>query len=125
MQLKKVMDSYLADMPDCLFAAYVDMASGLVLCSAGRKSVSQEILDRLASVASNLFLGNGLSEWGRLTGATDMDRATVFAGVHLYFYHRMDRFPDHALCFVCRRSADTHEVRSHAMAARKEVALAL
>ena len=124
MQLKKVMDAYLADTPDCLLVAYIDMASGLVLCSAGRKSTSQEILDRLASIGTSMFLGQSLSEWGTLAGATDMDRAMIYNGGHLYYYLRMERFPDHALCFVCRRSTDTGVLRQRALVVRKEVAVA-
>lgn len=125
MQLKKVMDAYLADTPDCLFVAYMDLASGLVLCSVGRKTISQEILDRLASIGGCMFLGQSLAEWGKVAGATDLDRAMIYNGGHIYYYLRMERFPDHALCFVCRRSADTGTLRQQALVVRKEVAVVM
>ncbi len=131
MSLKDALEAGLADLPDCQTVCYVDMPSGLVLGAASRSPVAQELLDRLALLAATLLDSPALAALrdrlgtGR-NGATGVGASVMVMGQGaMHVLVRSPSFPEHALCYICARTADPGVIERQVAAHRSLVAAAL
>lgn len=123
MSFRAVIEAGLDSAPDCIALSYIDMRARLVLNSASRTPLPQEMLDRVANVAARLFLAPA---FGAAGNASEMaEQATILGSRHIYLFQRMQTLPDHAFCLLCRRGADAVGLRRHALSLRGRLAHAL
>lgn len=131
MSLDKVLNEARSEIPDCVAAGYVDMASGLLLGIKTVDSHPPEVIDLVAAATADLFQGRNVVEIEKL-----FDRArgiegraghyfneiVVFSTNLIHLFIRSRRNPDHAGVFVTRASTNIGMVlvRSRAMMAAAE-----
>ncbi len=114
MSLRELIDAGLSAAPECVAVSYIDMSAGLVLATASRTPYRQEILDRFAKVAGQIFRGPNFASLRATAGDDGIRQATVLGIDHLYVFQRIDADSDHALCLAGRRGADASRLRQHA-----------
>ncbi|MCU9847891.1 hypothetical protein OEZ60_07710 [Defluviimonas sp. WL0024] len=123
MSFREVIEAGLDSAPDCIALSYIDMRARLVLNSASRTPLPQELLDRVANVSARLFLGPAFGTAG--TTSEKADQAAILGSRHIYLFQRMQTLPDHAFCLLCERGADAAGLRRHALSLRARLAHAL
>jgi hypothetical protein len=123
MSLDKVIAESVKSIPECVAAGYVDMTSGLLLGIKTVDSHPQEVLDMVAAATADLFDGPTVRQ---VEGAFNKARGTK-EGTHHYFkeilvfsenllhvFIRSKKYPAHAVCFVCGKSANVGMVLAKA-----------
>jgi hypothetical protein len=134
MSIDKALAAAQAEIPDCVAAGYVDMASGLLLGVKTVDSHPAEVLDLVAAATGDLFQGKNVVEIERL-----FDKARGITGPHNHYFReivvfssnlihvfiRSKKHVNHASVFVTRASANIGMVlvRARAAAANCEAAV--
>ena len=131
MSLDKALSTAQSEIPECVAAGYVDMASGLLLGVKTVDSHPGEVLDLVAAATGDLFQGKNVTEIERLfdksRGIQDrnhhcFNEIVVFSTNLIHVFVRSKKNPDHVSVFVTRISANVGMVlvRSRAAAASLE-----
>lgn len=115
MSIDKALAAAQAEIPECVAAGYVDMASGMLLGVKTIDSHPGEVLDLVAAATGDLFQGRNVVEIERL-----FDKSRGITGSHTHYFReivvfstnlihvfiRSKRKPEHAGVFICRASAN-------------------
>lgn len=101
--------------PECVAAGYVDMSTGMLLGVQTVDSHPQEVLDLVAAATADLFQGPTVVSIEQLfrkargqaeDGAHYFQEMLVFSENLLHVFMRCKKHVDHAVVFVCRKSAN-------------------
>ena len=96
-------------------AGYVDMSTGMLLGVKTVDSHPTEVLDLVSAATADLFQGSNVSAIERLfkksRGLSDdghhyFQEIIVFSDNLLHVFMRGKKYTDHAVVFVCRKSAN-------------------
>lgn len=131
MSLDKALSTAQSEIPECVAAGYVDMASGLLLGVKTVDSHPGEVLDLVAAATADLFQGKNVTEIERLFDKSRgiqgrnhhyFNEIVVFSSNLIHVFVRSKKNPDHVSVFVTRISANVGMVlvRSRAAAASLE-----
>jgi hypothetical protein len=114
--LDKSLQTAMNQVPECLAAGYVDMATGMLLAVKTVDSHPQEVLDLVSAATADLFQGSNVSAiesmFKRSRGIKGDDEAhyfqeiVVFSENLLHMFLRCKKNNNHVLVFVCRKSAN-------------------
>lgn len=134
MSIDKALATAQSEIPECVAAGYVDMASGMLLGVKTVDSHPGEVLDLVAAATGDLFQGKNVTEIERL-----FDRSRGIQGSHSHYFKeivvfstnlihvfiRSKKHPDHAVVFVTRAAANIGMVlvKSRAAAVHCEAAV--
>ncbi|MEO1493397.1 MAG: hypothetical protein AAFV19_14680 [Pseudomonadota bacterium] len=134
MSLEKVMQQSMAGIPECLASGYVDLSTGMLLGVHTIDSHPQEILDTLAAATADLFQGASVVQienmFKKARGVEGHDghyfnEIIVFSENLLHAFMRTKQYPNHVICFVCRKNANPGMVLTKARMAVTEISAAL
>ena len=134
MSLDSTLQTVMGTLPECVAAGYVDMDSGLLLGVHTSDPHPQEVLDILAAVTVDLFRGANVAALGRMFGAAGdvaagagqpFNEIIMFSEAHMHVFLRTAKFPEHVLCFTCRRGANPGRVLTRARLAIDSVSQAV
>ncbi|MEE9389124.1 MAG: hypothetical protein V3U96_10990 [Paracoccaceae bacterium] len=115
MSLDKALQEAMTGIPECLASGYVDMQSGMVLGVHTVDSHPQEVLDTLAAATADLFQGASvvhIENMFKKFRGTEKDESHyfhemfIFSENLLHVFMRTKKYPDHVVCFVCRKNAN-------------------
>jgi len=115
MSLDKTLAESMKTIPDCLAGGYVDMSSGMLLSVKTLDSHPQEVLDMVAAATADLFDGPTVRQieasFDKARGKKESEHHyfqefLVFSENLLHVFIRSRKYPSHAVCFVCSRSAN-------------------
>lgn len=115
MSLDKALAEAIKTIPECLAGAYVDMSSGLLLSVKTLDSHPQEVLDMVAAATADLFDGPTVrqieasfhkSRGNKGEAKHYFQEILIFSENLLHVFMRTKQYPDHAICFVCSKSAN-------------------
>ena len=115
MSIDKALAAAQAEIPECVAAGYVDMASGMLLGVKTIDSHPGEVLDLVAAATGDLFQGRNVTEIEKLfdksrgiTGRNHhyFNEIVVFSTNLIHVFIRSKRKPEHAGVFICRASAN-------------------
>lgn len=124
MSLQDALDAALDAVPDCKVVGYIDISSGLVLRKAVESPVAQEILDRIAAVASALWKGREfsgfVSEQLKLSEPSD-GMFLLSAPRQTYLFAQSPKHDEHAICFRCGTDVEASELYKAAKPAIKAI----
>ena len=131
MSLDKALSTAQSEIPECVAAGYVDMASGLLLDVKTVDSHPGEVLDLVAAATGDLFQGKNVTEIERLFDKSRgiqgrnhhyFNEIVVFSTNLIHVFVRSKKNPEHVSVFVTRISANVGMVlvRSRAAAASLE-----
>lgn len=131
MSLDKALSTAQSEIPECVAAGYVDMASGLLLGVKTVDSHPGEVLDLVAAATGDLFQGKNVTEIERLFDKSRgiqgrnhhyFNEIVVFSTNLIHVFVRSKKNPEHVSVFVTRISANVGMVlvRSRAAAASLE-----
>ena len=131
MSLDKALSTAQSEIPECVAAGYVDLASGLLLGVKTVDSHPGEVLDLVAAATGDLFQGKNVTEIERLFDKSRgiqgrnhhyFNEIVVFSTNLIHVFVRSKKNPDHVSVFVTRISANVGMVlvRSRAAAASLE-----
>ncbi len=131
MSLDKALSTAQSEIPECVAAGYVDMASGLLLGVKTVDSHPGEVLDLVAAATGDLFQGKNVTEIERLFDKSRgiqgrnhhyFNEIVVFSTNLIHVFVRSKKNPDHVSVFVTRIAANVGMVlvRSRAAAASLE-----
>jgi hypothetical protein len=114
--LDKSLQTAMNQVPECLAAGYVDMATGMLLAVKTVDSHPQEVLDLVSAATADLFQGSNVtaieSMFKRSRGIKGDDEAhyfqeiVVFSENLLHMFLRCKKNINHVMVFVCRKSAN-------------------
>ena len=131
MSLDSTLQTVMATLPECVAAGYVDMESGLLLGVHTSDPHPQEVLDILAAVTVDLFRGTNVAALGRMFGAAGdgasgpFNEIIMFSDDYIHVFLRTAKYPEHVICFTCRRSANPGRVLTRARLAIDRVSQAV
>lgn len=115
MSLDKALNQASSQIPECLAAGYVDMATGMLLAVKTVDSHPSEVLDLVAAATADLFQGTNVTAIEKLfkksrgLPADDhhyFQEIIVFSQNLLHVFMRGKKNTNHALVYVCRASAN-------------------
>ena len=115
MSLDKALSTAQSEIPECVAAGYVDMASGLLLGVKTVDSHPGEVLDLVAAATGDLFQGKNVTEIERLFDKSRgiqgrnhhyFNEIVVFSTNLIHVFIRSKKNPNQAAVFVCRISAN-------------------
>jgi hypothetical protein len=114
--LDKALATAQAQVPECVAAGYVDMASGLLLAIKTVDSHPAEVIDLVAAATGDLFQGKNIVEIEQLfkksrglpedPNSHYFNEIVVFSTNLIHVFLRSRRYPTHAAVFVARASAN-------------------
>lgn len=113
--LNAAIQNAIQSIPECLAAGYVDMSTGMLLGVKTVDSHPSEVLDMLAAATADLFQGTNIVAieklFKRARGLPDSDHhyfqeMLIFSDNLLHVFIRCKTYPDHVVCFVCRKSVN-------------------
>ena|ERR1700760_478839 len=114
--LDKSLQGAMSQVPECLAAGYVDMATGMLLAVKTVDSHPQEVLDLVSAATADLFQGSNVtaieSMFKQSRGIQGDERAhyfqeiVVFSENLLHMFLRCKKNSEHVMVFVCRKSAN-------------------
>ena len=126
MSLDKALSTAQSEIPECVAAGYVDMASGLLLGVKTVDSHPGEVLDLVAAATGDLFQGKNVTEIERLFDKSRgiqgrnhhyFNEIVVFSTNLIHVFVRSKKNPDHVSVFVTRISANVGMVLVRSRAA--------
>lgn len=115
MSLDKTLQTTMTTIPECLASGYVDMETGMLLGMHTVDSHPQEVLDTLAAATADLFQGSSvvhIENMFKKTRGTEKDtqhyfqEMFIFSENLLHVFMRSKKYPDHVVCYVCRKNAN-------------------
>ena len=135
MSLDQALANSQSEIPECVAAGYVDMATGMLLGVRTLDSHPSEVLDLVAAATGDLFQGKNVVEVENLfkksrglpqdDGNHYFNEIVVFSTNLLHVFLRSRRYPDHAAVFVARGSANIGMVLTKARMAMSKVEAAV
>ncbi|WP_460275315.1 hypothetical protein [Celeribacter sp. ULVN23_4] len=134
MSLDKALHDAMKSIPECLAGGYVDMSSGLLLSVKTLDSHPQEVLDMVAAATADLFDGPTVrhieNSFNKSRGETAdkhyyFQEFLIFSENLLHVFMRSKKYPQHAICFVCSKSANVGMVLAKSRMAAGPLADAL
>lgn len=113
-KLESALTKAQGDIPECVASGYVDMTTGMLLGVRTVDSHPREVLDLVAAATADLFQGSNVTAiekmFKRARGVTDnqhyFEEIFVMSNNLLHVFLRSKKYPEHALVFVCRKSAN-------------------
>jgi len=114
-QLDKRLADAIKQVPECLAGAYIDMSTGMLLAVKTVDSHPQEILDLVAAATADLFQGPSvllIEDHFKKARGMEKDEAHYFqefivmSDNLIHVFARSKKNQDHAIVFVCRKSAN-------------------
>lgn len=115
MSLDNALNASTQSIPDCVAAGYVDMSTGMLLSVKTVDSHPSEVLDLVAAATADLFQGTNVSAIERLfersRGLPEgrhhyFQEIIVYSDNLIHVFMRGKTYSDHAVVFVCRKSAN-------------------
>lgn len=115
MSLENALQKTMTNVPECVAAGYVDMATGMLLGVKTVDSHPQEVLDLVSAATADLFQGTNVVAIEQLfkkgrgvkdDGSHYFHEIIVFSENLLHVFLRGKKTSDHAVVFVCRKSAN-------------------
>jgi hypothetical protein len=115
MSLDKALNAASAQIPECVAAGYVDMSTGMLLAVKTVDSHPAEVLDLVAAATADLFQGPNVTSIEKLFNKSRglppnashyFQEIIVFSQNLLHVFMRGKKNTNHAVCFVCRASAN-------------------
>lgn len=115
MSLDNAIQQAINSIPECVAGGYVDMSTGMLLGVKTIDSHPAEVLDLVAAATADLFQGPTVVAIEKLfrksrgqaeTGSHYFQEIMVFSENLLHVFMRSKKYPDHAVCFVCRKSVN-------------------
>lgn len=115
MSLDQAIQQAINNIPECVAGGYVDMSTGMLLSVKTIDSHPSEVLDLVAAATADLFQGPTVVTIEKLfrksRGQTEsnahyFNEIMVFSDNLLHVFMRGKTYPDHAVVFVCRKSAN-------------------
>ena len=114
MSLDSALQKASTEVPECVAAGYVDIATGMLLGIKTVDSHPSEVLDLLAAASAELFQGSNVVAieqiFKKARGLKSDDhyfqQMVVFSDNLLHVFMRSKEYPDHVACFVCRGSVN-------------------
>jgi hypothetical protein len=101
--------------PECVAAGYVDMATGMLLSVKTVDSHPQEVLDMVSAATADLFQGSNVTAIENMfkrtrglkaDGQHYFQEIVVFSDNLLHMFLRCKKNNDHVIVFVTRKSAN-------------------
>lgn len=105
----------MGSVPECVASGYVDMETGMLLGVNTVDSHPQEILDTLAAATADLFQGASVTyienafkkaRGNEKDASHYFQEMFIFSENLLHVFMRTKKFPNHVVCFVCRKNAN-------------------
>ncbi|MDX8354920.1 tyrosine-protein phosphatase [Cognatiyoonia sp. IB215182] len=129
MSLDKALQTAMTKVPECLASGYTDMESGMLIGIQTLDSHPQEVLDLLAAATADLFQGSSVVQIENIfkgaRGSKDenhyFNEILVFSENLIHMFMRTKSYPNHVVCFVCRKSANPGMVMTKARMSLEEV----
>jgi hypothetical protein len=130
MSLDTVLSKVQQEVPECVAVGYVDMSTGMLLGVKTLDSHPQEVLDLVAAATADLFQGKSVTAIEKMfrksRGQPEdarhyFNEIIVFSENLLHTFLRSKKSPSHAVCFVCRATANIGMVLSKSRVALLEV----
>lgn len=115
MSLEAALQNAVMQIPECVAAGYVDMGTGMLLGVKTVDSHPQQVLDLVSAATADLFQGPNVVAIERMfkkgRGLPDdghhyFQEMIVFSDNLLHVFLRGKKYTDHAVTFVCRKSAN-------------------
>jgi hypothetical protein len=113
--LDKLLQAAMTQVPECVAAGYVDMATGMLLAVKTVDSHPQEVLDMVSAATADLFQGANVTAiegmFRRARGIKGdgqhyFQEIVVFSDNLLHMFMRCKKNIDHVLVFITRKSAN-------------------
>ncbi len=123
-----------SDVPECVASGCVDMSTGLLIGLKTTDSHPSDVLDLVAAATAELFQGASVSTIEQMfrqsrrvpeDGLHYFQEILVLSTNLLHVFLRFPRRQDHAVVFVCRRSANLGMVTAKARMALPSIEAAL
>jgi hypothetical protein len=114
-KLESALAAAQSSVPDCVASGYVDMSTGMLLSVKTVDSHPREVLDLVAAATTDLFQGPNVAMieqlFRRARGVTEdsahyFEEILVMSTNLVHVFMRCKRQPQHAVVFVCRKSAN-------------------
>lgn len=134
MSLEKALNASISEIPECLAAGYVDMSTGMLLAVKTVDSHPSEVLDLVAAATADLFQGTNVTAIERMfkkaRGLADdghhyFQEILVNSDNLIHLFMRGKKYPDHAIVYVCRKSANPGMVMAKSRIAQSNIEAAL
>ena len=115
MSLDNAIQKAVTSVPECVAAGYVDMSTGMLLGVKTVDSHPTEVLDLVSAATADLFQGSNVQAIEKLfkksRGLAEDDHhyfqeIIVFSDNLLHVFLRGKKYNEHAVVFVCRKSAN-------------------
>lgn len=115
MSLDKTLAEAIANVPECLAGAYIDMSTGMLLAVKTIDSHPQEVLDLVAAATTDMFQGPNVTEienhFRRSRGSKDdgwhyFREFFITSDNLIHVFLRSRKHPEHVAVFVTRASAN-------------------
>ncbi|MDD2776296.1 MAG: hypothetical protein PHU06_10095 [Gallionella sp.] len=114
MSLDQALQTAASNVPECLAAGYIDLASGMLLGIKSVDSQPSEVIDLLAAATSDLFQGPNVrmieSIFKKARGLTDDGhhyfQEIIINSDNLLHVFLRGKNEEQVACFVCRRSVN-------------------
>jgi len=115
MSLENTLQQAIGQIPECVAAGYVDMATGMLLAVKTIDSHPSEVLDLVAAATADMFQGTNVvaieqlfrrTRGVREDGSHYFQEMLVMSDNLLHVFMRGKKYHDHATVFVCRKSAN-------------------
>lgn len=134
MSLEKTLNEQVSSVPECVAGGYVDMSTGMLLAVKTVDSHPSEVLDLVSAATADLFQGTNVSAIEKLfkkaRGVKDdghhyFSEIIVNSDNLIHVFLRGKKFPDHAIVYVCRKSANIGMVLAKARVSQGPLEAAL
>ncbi len=116
MSLDNAIQNACQEIPECVAAGYVDMSTGMLLSVKTVDSHPQEVLNLVSAATADLFQGKNVTAIEKSfkrargldpeAGGHYFQEIIVFSNNLLHVFMRGRKYSDHAVVFVCRKSAN-------------------
>lgn len=133
MSLNQALQTAASNVPECLAAGYIDLASGMLLGIKSVDSQPNEVVDLLAAATANLFQGPNVrmieSIFKKARGLSDDShhyfQEIIINSDNLLHVFLRGKNEEQVACFVCRRSVNLGMALTKARAAMPAIEAAL
>lgn len=107
MDVVKELDAMRGRIGGCDLAAFVDLSSGMVLCTSADSAPAQEFLDALPEAAATLLQGPMIADVRPMAGGGDVGTAAVtITAEEVRVYVRSQTEAPEAMVLICPPEAD-------------------
>lgn len=130
----QALDDAIHIIPECVAGGYVDLETGLMLGVRTVASHPSEVLDTVAAATKDLFQGPNIlmiedmfkkARGHQGKGGHYFQDMLIFSENLIHVFLRTVEYPDHVICYVCRKSANVGMVLMKARQSVDAVSAAL